>query len=159
MPYGDISVLTFGHTQRIALVHNPAPTPVHRSLLHSEVCTRDGSPRTTRSGFAWSSAANTDETRVLLESLRPVEIATLLESTPPKLRRVIWDLLDDNVSGQVLQFLHDEVSAELLETMDTAELVAVADELEIDDFADLLQQLPQAIIRQVLDSLDQADRQ
>lgn len=99
------------------------------------------------------------ETRVLLESMRPVEIATLLESTPPKLRRVIWDLVDDDVSGQVLQFLHDDVSAELLETMDTAELVAVADELETDDFADLLQQLPQAMIRQVLDALDQSDRQ
>lgn len=96
---------------------------------------------------------------MLLESMRPVEIATLLESTPPKLRRVIWDLVDDDVSGQVLQFLHDDVSAELLETMDTAELVAVADELETDDFADLLQQLPQAMIRQVLDALDQSDRQ
>lgn len=99
------------------------------------------------------------ETRVLLESMRPVEIATLLESTPPNLRRVIWDLVDDDVSGQVLQFLHDDVSAELLGTMDTAELVAVADELETDDFADLLQQLPQTMIRQVLGALDQSDRQ
>ena len=99
------------------------------------------------------------ETRVLLESMRPAEIATLLESTPPKLRQIIWDLVDDDVSGQVLQFLHDDVSAELLETMDTAELVAVADELETDDFADLLQQLPQAIIQQVLGALDLSDRQ
>ncbi len=99
------------------------------------------------------------ETRLLLESMRPVEIATLLESTPPKLRRLIWDLVDDDLSGQVLAYLHDDVSAELLETMNTAELVAVADELEIDDFADLLQQLPQAMIQQVLGALDQGDRQ
>lgn len=99
------------------------------------------------------------ETRVLLESMRPSEIATLLESTPPKVRQVIWELVDDDVSGQVLQFLHDDVSAELLETMDTAELVAVADELETDDFADLLQQLPDAMLQQVLGALDQSDRQ
>lgn len=98
------------------------------------------------------------ETRVLLESMRPVEIATLLESIPPKARRVIWDLVDDDFSVQVLQFLHDDVSAELLETMNMAELVAIADELETDDFADLLQQLPQTMIRQVLDALDQSDR-
>lgn len=42
--------------------------------------------------------------------------------------------------------------------MDTAQLVAVADDLETDDFADILQQLPQSITDQVLASLDHRDR-
>ncbi|MCP5179416.1 MAG: magnesium transporter [Pseudomonadales bacterium] len=89
----------------------------------------------------------------------PNEIARLLESTPPKVRRVIWNLVDEDVMSQVLQYLHDDVSAELLETIDPAVLAAAVDELETDDFADLLQQLPQAILDQVLDALDQSDRQ
>ena len=39
-------------------------------------------------------AGSLDETRYLLESLRPQEIANLLTSTPPKVRWVLWELLD-----------------------------------------------------------------
>ncbi|NIN60530.1 MAG: magnesium transporter, partial [Xanthomonadales bacterium] len=46
-----------------------------------------------------------DETRFLLESLRAPEIANLLESTPPKVRRVIWGLLDEEDENQVIQHL------------------------------------------------------
>ena len=99
------------------------------------------------------------ETRVLLESLRPTEIAMLLESNPPKIRRLIWNLVDDEVSSQVLQHLHEDVLEEILASMNTEQLVAAADELDTDDFADLLQSLPQAITQQVLDALDHSNRQ
>ena len=42
--------------------------------------------------------------------------------------------------------------------MDTAQLVAVAENLDTDDFADILQQLPATITNQVLGSLDSRDR-
>ncbi len=42
--------------------------------------------------------------------------------------------------------------------MNTAQLVAVAEELDTDDFADILQQLPETITNQVLESLDSRDR-
>ncbi len=99
-----------------------------------------------------------DETRFLLASLRAPELAVLLESTPPKVRRVLWELLDEEQNHQVLQHLHDDVLAEFLDTMDTQELVAAADELDTDDFADILQQLPDTISAQVLASLDLSDR-
>ena len=38
--------------------------------------------------------------------------------------------------------------------MDTQQLAAAADELDTDDFADILQQLPATISTQVLSSLD-----
>ena len=58
----------------------------------------------------------------------------------------------------MLQHLGDEVRAEFLEAMDTAQLVAAADDMETDDFADILQQLPSTISEQVLASLDASDR-
>lgn len=103
-------------------------------------------------------AGTWDEMRFLLATLRPHEIANLLESTPRKVRSVIWGLIDEETSLQVLQHLVDDVRAEFLESMDTAELVAAADELATDDFADILQQLPDTITQEVLNSMDALDR-
>ncbi len=104
-------------------------------------------------------AGTLGERRHLLRSLRVSEVADLLEATPPKVRRYIWDLIDEDTSGQVLQHLGEEVLNEVVEGMNTAQLVAAADDLEVDDQADLLQQLPDAIAAQVLNSMDSADRQ
>jgi magnesium transporter len=98
------------------------------------------------------------ESKFLLASLRPSEIAHALESTRPTTRRVIWQLLEEEDRNQTLQHMSDEVRAEFLEAMDTAQLVAAADELNTDDFADILQQLPKTISEQVLASLDSRDR-
>ncbi len=98
------------------------------------------------------------ETRVLMASLRPAEVANVLESFPPKERSVLWELLDEDSRNQALQHLHEDVRGDFLEDMDTQQLVAVADELDTDDFADILQQLPQSITNQVLASLNTRDR-
>lgn len=99
-----------------------------------------------------------EETRFLLESLRPAEIANLLESSPPKVRRVIWQLLDETEENQVLQYLHEDVLNEFVELMNTEQLAAAADDLDTDDFADILQQLPRTIFDEVLAMLDASDR-
>ena len=98
------------------------------------------------------------ETRHLLASLRAPEVANLLESTPPKVRWVLWGLLDDEEGTQVLSHLHEDVLHEFLDSMNTERLAAAAGELETDDFADLLQQLPDTISNQVLATLDARDR-
>lgn len=104
-------------------------------------------------------AGTLGERRHLLRSLKAPELANLLEATPPRVRRYIWELIDEDISGQVLQHLGEDVLNEVVEGMDTAQLVAAADDLDVDDQADLLQQLPDAIAAQVLNSMDSADRQ
>ncbi len=104
-------------------------------------------------------AGTLGERRHLLRSLKAPELANLLEATPPRVRSYIWDLIDEEISGQVLQHLGDDVLNEVVEGMNTAQLVAAADDLDVDDQADLLQQLPDAIAAQVLNSMDSADRQ
>ena len=106
-------------------------------------------------GISRGSAA---DIKVLLASLRPSEVAGVLEANTPATRRIIWGLVDEEVRNQSLQYLQDDVRAEFLEAMDTAELVAVADDLDTDDFADILQQLPTTITDQVLENLDSRDR-
>ncbi len=103
-------------------------------------------------------AGSLSDTRLLLEGLREPEIAHLLESTPPKTRGVLWNLLDEETENLVLQHLSEDVRAEFLETMDTAQLINAADALDTDDFADILQQLPDQLTDQILKSLSATDR-
>ena len=102
--------------------------------------------------------SSVDETKILLTSLRPNEVAMALEANLPNTRRVIWQLLDDEARNQSLQYLREDVRAEFLEAMDTAQLVAAAKDLDTDDFADILQQLPATITHQVLENLNARDR-
>lgn len=104
------------------------------------------------------SRGSTADIKILLASLRPSEIAGVLEANLPETRHIIWGLIDEDVRNKSLQHLHDDVRGQFLETMDTDQLVAVAEELDTDDFADILQQLPETITDQVLESLDSRDR-
>ena len=104
------------------------------------------------------SKGSTADIKVLLASLRPSEIASVLEANRPDTRRIIWGLVDEESRNQSLQHLHDDVRAEFLQAMDTAQLVAVADDLDTDDFADILHQLPETISDQVLQNLSGVDR-
>ncbi len=94
----------------------------------------------------------------LLQSLAPAEIAHLLESLPPTEREIIWNLVDEEQDGQILCLVTDEVSAQLIRHMDPQELMAATENLDLDDLADLVQQMPVAITSEVLQSLDDQRR-
>lgn len=96
--------------------------------------------------------------RRLVNALNAAEIADLLESLPPAQREVIWELIAPEDEGDVLVELNDEVRASLIGSMGTEELVAATANLDIDDLADLIAELPEAVNREVLRSLDASDR-
>jgi len=98
------------------------------------------------------------DTRLLLRSMRAPELANLLESMPSKPRRLVWELLDEEPANKVLQHLHEDVRGDFLASMDTEQLLHAADDLATDDFADILQQLPEAISQQLLSAMDSTDR-
>lgn len=97
--------------------------------------------------------------RRMLNSLPPADAAHLLEASPPKLREILWNLVDADNEGEVLQFLHEDIQADFLSRMDSEKLLAITEGLETDDIADILQNLPDAVIREVLQSMDAQDRQ
>jgi len=94
----------------------------------------------------------------LVNSMHPAEVASLLESLPQTQREVVWDLVDPEIEGDVLVELNEEVRAGLIREMETEELVAAAEGLEVDDLADLLRDLPENVNQQVLRSMDSQDR-
>src|SRR5690606_31765604 len=92
-------------------------------------------------------------------SLTPSEIARLLESLPPRERALVWEMVDPEQEGDVLVELAEEVRDGLISGMDTERLIAATEGMEIDDLADLVADLPEALAAQVLRSMDEQDRE
>ncbi len=95
----------------------------------------------------------------LLNALTPGEIAHILEALPISQRDIVWGLVDEENDGDVLMELADDVRADLISRMDKAEVVAVSEGLDTDDLADLVQELPHYITREILATLDSQNRQ
>ena len=97
--------------------------------------------------------------RSVVDSLHPSELARLLESLPRKKRAVLWEIVDPEIEGDVLVEVSDEVRDSLLEGMPIEELIAATEGMEVDDLADLLIDLPEALTQEVLQSLDAQDQE
>lgn len=100
------------------------------------------------------------EMRHNIDVLAPQDLAHLVEGSPPRLRDVMWELIGEEArANEVLQHLGDDVRAEFLQEMELEDLVKAQDAFDTDDFADLLQQLPDAIAQRVLAAMDARDRE
>ena len=79
-----------------------------------------------------------NQVRHTLNNLSPPDIAHQLETAPPKFRRILWELVDPEISGEVLQELSDEIQLEFLDEMDSAEVASLTEGLDVDDIVDQL---------------------
>jgi magnesium transporter len=96
--------------------------------------------------------------RTINTGLAPAEVAHLIESSPPKVRTMLWELIEKENEGEVLQHLSDEISASFLNEMSTEQLVGLTSELDTDDVVDLLQQLPEHVSNDVLRGMNSENR-
>ncbi len=97
--------------------------------------------------------------RRLVNTLEAAEIGNLLESLPPTKRLIVWGLVDPEDDGEVLVHVGDEVRESLINDMDVEELRNAAGSLDIDDLADLVEDLPHHLIDELLKSMDRTDRE
>ena len=95
----------------------------------------------------------------MLNALHPAEIAHLLESMPPRQREIVWAMVDDSAEGEVLVYLNDDLRDNLLRGMSSRRILSAVEGLDTDDLADLVQDLPATITREVLSSLDEQRRE
>jgi magnesium transporter len=104
-------------------------------------------------------SGETMQIRYLLNGALPAQdVARLLESSPPKERKLLWELVDAKNEGEVLQYLSEDIGIQFMKNMDTERLIAVSEHFESDDLADLLQHLPEKIVKEVLASMSIQDR-
>ncbi|HAG71918.1 MAG TPA: magnesium transporter [Gammaproteobacteria bacterium] len=96
--------------------------------------------------------------RQMLKTLPTAGIAHLLESSPPKTRSVLWQLVDKESEGEVIQYLNEDLQNDILSELNAAQVFELTEGLETDDIANILQQLPLQITGEVLQAMDQQDR-
>ena len=99
------------------------------------------------------------QVRQMMKTLPTAGIAHLVESSPPKTRSVLWQLIDKESEGEVIQYLNEDLQHEILSELNAKEVVELTEGLETDDLADILQQLPSQVAQEVLAAMDQQDRQ
>ncbi|MBZ9557197.1 MULTISPECIES: magnesium transporter [Modicisalibacter] len=116
-------------------------------------------PRLERLNEALESGALDQARRMLNRGLAPVDVAHLLESTPPREREVLWELVEPELQGDVLQYLNEDIQTVFLNRMDAQQLVSATEGLDVDDLADLLQRLPNTVTLEVLASMEAQERQ
>lgn len=96
--------------------------------------------------------------RKLLQNMPSYDLALILESSPPKSRTVLWQLIDPDNHGDVLEELNEEVRKGILKSMHPEKLAAVAEGMDVDDLAEVLRTLPDSAYQSVLNSMDSQDR-
>jgi len=93
--------------------------------------------------------------RILLAAEEGVDIAKLLESLPPEEREQVWELVPGDKDAEVLSEVGDVVLASLVEEMDVAEIAAAAAEMESDDLAYFIEELPEELGEEVKQQLSE----
>ena len=68
--------------------------------------------------------------RGMFNSMSPFDIASALESSSPNNRRILWELVDVSVEGEVLNELSIEVREFFLSNMDATEVAQVLKSLK-----------------------------
>lgn len=84
----------------------------------------------------------TDSLMAMIDSLRPADLANVLQDLPEKRRIEVARNLDDQRLADVLEELPDDDRVEILGKLDLERAADVLEEMDPDDAADLLGELP-----------------
>lgn len=97
--------------------------------------------------------------RKMLHHMPAPDVAFLLESTPARSRAVLWQLIDPEFHGDILEELSEDVRNGIIRQMMPEKLADALEDMDTDDLAELLRGLPDAIFQEVLRSMGEQDRQ
>lgn len=99
------------------------------------------------------------EVYALVRELHPADVALLLESLPEGERDIVWSQLEPVSVAEVLAEADDAIRASHMRHMAPQALAAVAQEVDPDDAADILQDLPEPVADEVLQAMDEQYRE
>ncbi|MFT5234996.1 MAG: magnesium transporter [Shewanella sp.] len=96
--------------------------------------------------------------RNMLHDMAASDIAFILESSPPRTRQVLWQLIDQDQTGEILDELGEELKDNLIKQMSPERVAKAAARMDTDDLAYILRSLPDSVFKQVLHSMSSQDR-
>ena len=94
-----------------------------------------------------------------LDGLHSADIAYILEALPVDQRLIVWNLVESDLDGQILLDVSDAVRETLISSMDKSELLSATEQLETDEIADLAPDLPEDVMQELLETLNDQNRQ
>jgi len=94
----------------------------------------------------------------LLAEKRTSDIAEVVELVDNDRRRLIFDALETEIAAEVLEKVNEATRARLFGLLQDQEIQTTISELDYDDAADLLAEMPEEVAEKVLGSLALADR-
>ncbi|UTP72819.1 magnesium transporter [Alteromonas sp. LMIT006] len=97
--------------------------------------------------------------RKILHETPACDVALILESSPSKTRDELWELLDADYHGDVLEELSEDVRNGIISKMMPDNVVEALEDMDTDDLAETLSTLPVDVVQDILDSMDAQDRQ
>ncbi len=103
-------------------------------------------------------AALAAEVQARLEQLHPADVAYILEGLPLEDRVFTWRRVRSDRDGEILLEVSDSVRDTLLADMDSAEIVAAAQNLDADEIADLAPDLSDEVVQDIIEAQDVEDR-
>ncbi|MGK0411772.1 MAG: magnesium transporter [Shewanella psychromarinicola] len=89
-----------------------------------------------------------------LESMSPAEISRVMESLPLDLRRPFWEQVTLLKKGEVLLELQGILRRSLIKQTDEDELIACLSVMQMDEIADLDDDLPMSVVSAMVNTMD-----
>ena len=102
---------------------------------------------------------NLAELQRKMDELHPADIAHILESLPLDDRLTVWQLVKAERDGDILLEVSDSVRETLIADMDDHEILAAARDMDADELADLAPELPRDVVHELMETLDQQQRE
>lgn len=99
------------------------------------------------------------QVRRMLAETAPCDTALLLESSPHKIRRMLWQLVDPDVQGDVLEELSEDVRLGIIAQMAPEHIAAATEDMDHDDLGEVLRSLPDSVYKNVVGAMDVQDRE
>lgn len=99
------------------------------------------------------------QVRRMLAKTAPCDTALLLESSPHKIRHMLWQLVDPDVQGDVLEELSEDVRLGIIAQMEPEHIAAATEDMDHDDLGEVLRSLPDSVYKNVISAMDIQDRE
>lgn len=96
--------------------------------------------------------------RDMLAEMNAVDIATLLEDRSDEQTLLLFRLLPKTPAAEVFAYMEHDTQERLIGVLTDRELASVMDALNMDDAADLVEEMPANVVKRVLRMTDPADR-
>ncbi|MEJ2194483.1 MAG: CBS domain-containing protein, partial [Ignavibacteriaceae bacterium] len=94
----------------------------------------------------------------ILSDWTPADIADLIISLPAQDQVIIFRLLSNELAADIFEHLELETQKELLKAMAKSEVAAILNEMDPDDRTALLEELPSAAAKQLIQLLSSEER-